>query len=172
MKQRELIFNFFVNRNWKKLTDSRKRAKILADNRKSHHPTGTLIYDILGVMPRWCRMLERTYQSFPNGSPWWWASSQLRQFGVCTCDSTGDCGYISGTLKCTMLSYIALCEKRNYRCLIKAEFKMLRKGWLKKTIHFFWLISTTSHIKNGPFSWFLLLLTFRSETCRKISLID
>ena len=32
-KQNKLIFNFFVNRNWKKLIDSRKRAKILADNR-------------------------------------------------------------------------------------------------------------------------------------------
>ena len=45
-----LIFNVlkqtklsFVNRNWKKLTDSRKRAKILADNRKSHHPIVTLL---------------------------------------------------------------------------------------------------------------------------------
>ena len=28
----QLIFNFFVNRNWKKLTDSRKGAKILVDN--------------------------------------------------------------------------------------------------------------------------------------------
>ena len=45
MKQKKLIFNFFVNRNCKKLTDSRKRAKILADNRKSHHPIETLIYD-------------------------------------------------------------------------------------------------------------------------------
>ena len=36
--------NFFVNRNWKKLIDSRKRAKILADNRKSHHPIETLYY--------------------------------------------------------------------------------------------------------------------------------
>ena len=42
MKQKKLIFNFFVNRNWKKLTDSRKNAKILADNRKSHHPIETL----------------------------------------------------------------------------------------------------------------------------------
>ena len=42
MKQKKLIFNFFVNRNCKKLTDSRKRAKILADNRKSHHPIETL----------------------------------------------------------------------------------------------------------------------------------
>ena len=42
LKQKKLIFNFFVNRNWKKLTDSRKRAKILADNRKSHHPMETL----------------------------------------------------------------------------------------------------------------------------------
>ena len=42
MKQKKLIFNFFVNRNWKKLTDSRKRAKILADNRKGHHPIETL----------------------------------------------------------------------------------------------------------------------------------
>ena len=43
LKQKNLIFNFFVNRNWKKLTDSRKRAKILADNRKSHHPIETLL---------------------------------------------------------------------------------------------------------------------------------
>ena len=42
LKQKKLIFNFFVNRNWKKLTDRRKRAKILADNRKSHHPIETL----------------------------------------------------------------------------------------------------------------------------------
>ena len=44
MKQKKLIFNFFVNRNWKKLTDSRKRAKLLADNRKSHHPIETLCF--------------------------------------------------------------------------------------------------------------------------------
>ena len=43
LKQKKLIFNFFVNRNWKKLTDIRKRAKILADNSKSHHPIETLI---------------------------------------------------------------------------------------------------------------------------------
>ena len=43
MKQKKLIFNFFVNRNWKKLTESRKRAKILAVNRKSHYPIETLI---------------------------------------------------------------------------------------------------------------------------------
>ena len=42
LKQKELIFNFFVNRNWKKFADSRKRAEILADNRKSHHPIETL----------------------------------------------------------------------------------------------------------------------------------
>ena len=54
MQQKKLIFNFFVNRNWKKLTDrrkrakkltdSRKRAEILADNRKSHHPIETLLF--------------------------------------------------------------------------------------------------------------------------------
>ena len=44
MKQKKLIFNFLVNRNWKKLTDSRKRAKILADNSKSYHPIETLLY--------------------------------------------------------------------------------------------------------------------------------
>ena len=44
MKQKKLIFNFFVNRNWKKLTDSRKRVKILADNRKRHHPIENLLY--------------------------------------------------------------------------------------------------------------------------------
>ena len=43
LKQKKLIFNFFVNRNWKKVTDSRKRAKILADNRKSHHLIETLV---------------------------------------------------------------------------------------------------------------------------------
>ena len=42
-RQKKLIFNFFVTRNWKKLTDSRKRAQILADNRKSHHPIETLL---------------------------------------------------------------------------------------------------------------------------------
>ena len=42
LKQKKVIFNFFVNRNWNKLTDSRNRAKILADNRKSHHPIETL----------------------------------------------------------------------------------------------------------------------------------
>ena len=42
LKQKKLIFNFVVNRNWKKLTDSRKRAKISADNRKSYHPIETL----------------------------------------------------------------------------------------------------------------------------------
>ena len=42
LKQKELISNFVANRNWKKLTDSRKRAKILGDNRKSHHPIETL----------------------------------------------------------------------------------------------------------------------------------
>ena len=30
LKQKKLIFNFFFNRNWKKLTDSRKRAKIFS----------------------------------------------------------------------------------------------------------------------------------------------
>ena len=49
MKQKKLIFNFFVNRNWKKLTDSRKRAKILAHNRKSHHPIETL-YKVLTIL--------------------------------------------------------------------------------------------------------------------------
>ena len=42
LKQKKLIVNFVVNRNWKKLTDSRKRAKILADNRKSYNPIETL----------------------------------------------------------------------------------------------------------------------------------
>ena len=43
LKQKKLFFNFFVNRNWKNLTDSRKRAEILSDNRrKSHHPIETL----------------------------------------------------------------------------------------------------------------------------------
>ena len=44
MKEKKLVFNFLVNRNWKKLADSHKRAKILADNRKGHHPIETLFY--------------------------------------------------------------------------------------------------------------------------------
>ena len=43
LKEKKLIFNFFVSRNWKKLSDSHKRAKILADNRKGHQPIETLI---------------------------------------------------------------------------------------------------------------------------------
>ena len=53
MKQKKLMFNFFVNRNWSKLTDTRKRAKILADNRKSHHPIETLLLGLIfaGYVP-------------------------------------------------------------------------------------------------------------------------
>ena len=43
LKQKKLIFNFLVNRNRKNLIDSRKRAKILADSRNSHHPIETLL---------------------------------------------------------------------------------------------------------------------------------
>ena len=65
LKQKKLIFNFVVNRNWKKLTDSRKRAKILADNRKSHHPIETL------------------YPPFPNlTSHWWWDETFTDLFGT------------------------------------------------------------------------------------------
>ena len=49
MKQKKLMFNFFVNRNWSKLTDTRKRVKILADNRKSHHPIETLYWETGGA---------------------------------------------------------------------------------------------------------------------------
>ena len=42
LKKKKLIINFFVNRYWKKLTGSRKRAKMLADNRKNRHPIETL----------------------------------------------------------------------------------------------------------------------------------
>ena len=38
MKQKKLIINFFVNLNWKKITDRRKWDKTSADNRKSHYP--------------------------------------------------------------------------------------------------------------------------------------
>ena len=31
--QKKLIFNLFINRNWKKLTDSRERAETLADKK-------------------------------------------------------------------------------------------------------------------------------------------
>ena len=40
---KKLTLNVFVNHNWKKLTDSRKRAKTLTDNRKSHYPIETLM---------------------------------------------------------------------------------------------------------------------------------
>ena len=67
LKQKKLIFNFVVNRNWKKLTDSRKKAKILADNRKRYHPIETLFdVDKLGkksafelkTLPSWKRFVE------------------------------------------------------------------------------------------------------------------
>ena len=48
LKQKKWIFNFVVNPNWKKLTDSRKRAKISAGNRKSYHPIETLLNGRLG----------------------------------------------------------------------------------------------------------------------------
>ena len=41
LKQKKLLFNFFVNRNWKKLTD----------NRKSHHPTETHAHAVAGHSP-------------------------------------------------------------------------------------------------------------------------
>ena len=53
MKQKKVIFNFFVNRNWKKLTDSRKIAEILADNRKSHHPIETLVIELSVMIVVW-----------------------------------------------------------------------------------------------------------------------
>ena len=59
LKQKKLIFNFFVNRNWKKLIDSRKRAKILADNRKSHHPIETLKIEAMYERPRVNVRVER-----------------------------------------------------------------------------------------------------------------
>ena len=44
LKQKKFNFlTFLLTVTEKKLPDSRKRAKILADNRKSHHPIETLI---------------------------------------------------------------------------------------------------------------------------------
>ena len=54
LKQKKLIFNFLVNRNWKNFTDSRKRAKISAHNRKSNHPIETL------------KICTRKYAGIPN----------------------------------------------------------------------------------------------------------
>ena len=48
----KIIFKLTINRNWKKLTDSRKRAKILADNRKSHHPIETLVKGSWNPIPK------------------------------------------------------------------------------------------------------------------------
>ena len=59
LKQKKLIFNFFVNRNRKKLIDSRKRAKILGDNRKSHHPIETLKIEAMYERPRVNVRVER-----------------------------------------------------------------------------------------------------------------
>ena len=52
LKQKKLIFNFFVNRNWKKLTDSRKRAKIFANNRNSYDPIETLFKELHNAIDR------------------------------------------------------------------------------------------------------------------------
>ena len=64
LKQKKLIFNFFVNRNWKKITDSRKRAKILADNRKSHHPIETLTYVSKEDPESWLILFSQVYKQF------------------------------------------------------------------------------------------------------------
>ena len=63
-KQKKLIFNFFVNRNWKKLTDSRKRAQILADNRKSHHPIETLTQATWVLQPSQEKLKAMLMQNF------------------------------------------------------------------------------------------------------------
>ena len=44
LKQWRLIFKISVNRNGKKLTVSRKKAKILTVSRKRHYPIETLIH--------------------------------------------------------------------------------------------------------------------------------
>jgi len=41
-RERKLIFKNYVNRNLKKITVSRKKAKILTVNRKIHNPIETL----------------------------------------------------------------------------------------------------------------------------------
>ena len=62
MKQKELIFNIFVNRNWKKLTENRKRAKILAESRKSHLPIETLLSASCPVHEDWaCHAYNYAY---------------------------------------------------------------------------------------------------------------
>ena len=76
MKQKKLIFNFFGNRNWKKLADSRKKAKILADNRKCHHPIETLyLYSIyMGIRRKMseisgiCLFLVTHFESWADAS--------------------------------------------------------------------------------------------------------
>ena len=47
--KRNLLLLFF-NFNLKKLVDSSKRAKILADNRNSHHPIETLTHGLWNVL--------------------------------------------------------------------------------------------------------------------------
>ena len=62
MKQKELIFNIFVNRNWKKLTESRKRAKIVAESRQSHLPIETLLPASCPVQEDWaCHAYNYAY---------------------------------------------------------------------------------------------------------------
>ena len=52
LKPKKLIFNFFVNRLTEKITNSRTKAKILADNRKSQrYPIETLLSDKLDQNP-------------------------------------------------------------------------------------------------------------------------
>ena len=60
-EKKKSIFNFLVNRNWKKLTDSRKRAKILADNRKSHHPIETLLLWLFSLKEPSLDKIEETF---------------------------------------------------------------------------------------------------------------
>ena len=48
----KIIFNWLLTVTEKKLTDSRKRYKILADNRKSHHPIETLVKGSWNPIPK------------------------------------------------------------------------------------------------------------------------
>ena len=47
---KEIYYYYYFDCNWKKLTDSSKRAKILADNCKSHHRIETLIHGLWNVL--------------------------------------------------------------------------------------------------------------------------
>ena len=156
LKQKKLIFDFFVNRNWKKLTGSGKRARILADNRKSYHPIETLIsrneqlprrfHGPVSFQNGFCANLEYRL-SPPNQSA---KSTDLKKiiiFDFSANDATFSFFLLSLYFECvhSVVDIPVLCKKNGpkMRLKIKRSLKTLKKKTLLP--HFSFLPERARH---------------------------